>query len=696
MLGRTMLRRRMDVRWVVAGAAVTWLCGCQAAHQSGRVADGLAQSLSLSTEARIRAEALAAFAQAQLDEAHQDPAAALVHYQQAAALDPDNEALQMKVALSLLQRHSNQEALAILETLVRRHPRSEQALSWLALTYQSTDRGEDAARIYQRLIRIAPRQPSGYLKLAAIYSRQGKDQDALRWLQRGLAQMPAAPEICKALADLYARRALVACQPAEVQRHRRRALELMEQACRAAPDDTELRSSLGELYIADGQFEQALAAYKIIEDRSPGQLPLKSKLAQTFAAPDRREQTVACFEKLAVQRPQDERLQFYLGELHDAAGHAEQAQTCFQRAATMATNATPVSRLALWHIQHSQTNEAIAAIQQGLRRWPDDPGLLQMRAYWHLAQKEYVQAIALFKKSLPQLKNQPAAVLPATLYLECAAAALKSGHLDEAAELLVQCYALDEDSLDAFCRQAASNEPDGLRRTALVLQKVAALLPDNPQPLILLGQLRLAGKDYAAAIPAFERAQALAAQTPAHQNKLDTLFYFLFGSACERQGQFERAEQLFFRCLERDDNFAEALNYLAYMWCEKGLHLDRALQFVQKALQLEPDNGAYLDSLGWIYYQQGRYHDALAPLKKAVELIPDDATLYDHLGDLHLKLNDQPQAIHCWTTAYQLDSTNAGTAQKLRARGLDPERLLQTQPPVTPGGVPATNAPALK
>ena len=691
-----MLIRWMSVVWIVAGSA-GGLCGCQSVRPTGHAAaDTLAQPLALSAEGRCRAEALAAFGQAQLDELNKDPAAALARYQQAARLEPDNESLQMKVALGLLQRQSNQEALSILESLVRRHPRSEQALSWLALVYQSTDRSVEAVRTYQRLIRLAPQQAAGYLKLAAIYSRQGKDTDALHWLQRGLDRAGSKPELCQALADLHVRRALAARQSDEAQHSRRRALELMEQACRAAPDDAALRSGLGELYITDGQFEKAYDVYQVIEDRSPGQLALRTKLAQSFTAPSRREQAIACFEKLAGQRPQDERLWFYLGEIHESAGHAAQAQNCYQHAASAATNAVPVSRMALWYIQHNQPDAAIRVLQEGLRRWPENPELLQTRAYLHLAQKEYVQAVALFQQSLWSLKTRPGATLPPTIYLQCATAALKAGQADAAAELLVQVYALDEGALAAFCQQAvAGNEPDGLRRAALVLQKIGARLPDDPQPLILLGYLRHAGKDYAAALLAFERAQTLAEAGSRHQDQLDASFFFLFAAACERQGQFERAEQLFLRCLDRNPDFADALNYLAYMWCEKGLHLDRALPLAQKALELEPGNGAYHDTLGWVYYQMGRYRDALVPLKKAAELIPDDATICDHLGDLYLKLDDRPQAIRYWTAAYQFDTSSAGIVQKLRAQGLDPERLRPTRP-LAPNNGPATNAPAVK
>ena len=129
------------------------------------------------------------------------------------------------------------------------------------------------------------------------------------------------------------------------------------------------------------------------------------------------------------------------------------------------------------------------------------------------------------------------------------------------------------------------------------------------------------------------------------------------------------------------------------MWSEKNLHLDRALEFSRRALAQDPENGAFLDTLGWIFFQQGRYQDALSPLQKAAELIPDDATVADHLGDLYQKLNQPAAALKFWSSAYQLDSKNDAVAKKLRTHGLDPSKVLAPAPPAgkpAPAPKPAT------
>jgi Flp pilus assembly protein TadD len=295
-----------------------------------------------------------------------------------------------------------------------------------------------------------------------------------------------------------------------------------------------------------------------------------------------------------------------------------------------------------------------------------------------------------FARALRVLQNKPDEKIPPELFSRFAVAAFKAGKTDDCVELLVQGTQWDEDVTIDFIQEAfAAKEPAEPRALARVLQRVAERLPDDPNPLIHLGFVRYTAQDYPAASRTFEQAEQVGA---AHgQTEFNAAFFFWYGASCERAGQFEHAEKLLLHALELEPDFADALNYLAYMWSEKSLHLDRALLFSRKALRQEPDNGAFLDTLGWIFYQQGRFQDALAPLTKAAELIPDDATISEHLGDLFLKLNQPQQAVKYWTSAYQLDNANETVAKKLRAHGLDPARLLL---PVGSGKTPPKPKPA--
>ena len=172
-------------------------------------------------------------------------------------------------------------------------------------------------------------------------------------------------------------------------------------------------------------------------------------------------------------------------------------------------------------------------------------------------------------------------------------------------------------------------------------------------------------KEYAAAVESFATAQSLAEQ-PSQEPKPDSAFYFYFGAACERTGDLDRAATLFHKAIELDPDDHAALNYMGYMWADKGIHLDDALELIQKAVELEPDNGAYLDSLGWALFKLGRTDEALKPLRRAAELEEDDATVLDHLADVLLKLGKRDEAVTTLRRALEVEPKNKQIAEKLR------------------------------
>ncbi len=129
---------------------------------------------------------------------------------------------------------------------------------------------------------------------------------------------------------------------------------------------------------------------------------------------------------------------------------------------------------------------------------------------------------------------------------------------------------------------------------------------------------------------------------------------FLLGSSYERSGQRQRAVESFQQLLELSPDHTPTLNYLGYMWAEQGENLDQALELLKRAVALEPDNGAYVDSLGWAYFQLGRYDEARRHLEWAARLIPDDPTILEHLGDLYVVFQDLERARDSYQQALDL------------------------------------------
>lgn len=126
----------------------------------------------------------------------------------------------------------------------------------------------------------------------------------------------------------------------------------------------------------------------------------------------------------------------------------------------------------------------------------------------------------------------------------------------------------------------------------------------------------------------------------------------------------EETFDIFQRILEIDTMNAVALNYVGYTYAEQNDSLDYALRLVNRALDIDMDNGYYLDSRGWIFYMMGNYEDAAAELKKASEIV-EDAVILEHLGDAYLKLDEPGKARKAYEKAVELEPNNRVLREKL-------------------------------
>ena len=124
---------------------------------------------------------------------------------------------------------------------------------------------------------------------------------------------------------------------------------------------------------------------------------------------------------------------------------------------------------------------------------------------------------------------------------------------------------------------------------------------------------------------------------------------------------------MFLSILDKQPDHAATLNYLGYMWAESGINLDRAAEMLNRAVSQEPRNGAYVDSLGWVYFQQGKLDLAEKYLTDATRLLPRDATVHEHLGDVFAKRGDVHRALDLYRAALTLEPEPKDEA-KLRSK----------------------------
>lgn len=153
-------------------------------------------------------------------------------------------------------------------------------------------------------------------------------------------------------------------------------------------------------------------------------------------------------------------------------------------------------------------------------------------------------------------------------------------------------------------------------------------------------------------------------------DKASVLFYR--GAAYEREKKFDLAERTFRKVLDLDPNNASALNYLGYMLADQNTRLQEAQDFIKRAIKLEPENYAFLDSLGWVYFHENKLDEAERQLTRSLELSGKDPTIHDHLGDVYFKQGKTKEAIAQWETSLKAMSTTPST-------DLEPDEMAKVQ-----------------
>ena len=196
----------------------------------------------------------------------------------------------------------------------------------------------------------------------------------------------------------------------------------------------------------------------------------------------------------------------------------------------------------------------------------------------------------------------------------------------------------------------ALNSLDRVDDAKVLLEDLIAKNPQDVQPLDALGNILRSHERYSEAREYYSRALALIPK-PSKDNW--TLFYSR-GVCNERMKDWPAAEADFKQALALSPEESLVLNYLGYSWVDQGQNLKQAMDYIRKAVKLKPDDGYYVDSLGWAYFRLGNLPGAVENLERAVELKPDDPIINDHLGDAYWKIGRTLEAKYQWAQALTL------------------------------------------
>ncbi|WP_062204666.1 tetratricopeptide repeat protein [Aureimonas sp. AU12] len=224
------------------------------------------------------------------------------------------------------------------------------------------------------------------------------------------------------------------------------------------------------------------------------------------------------------------------------------------------------------------------------------------------------------------------------------------------------------------------------------LRTAVADYPDDLQAHLAFADVLAADKEYGEAVGLLDRAIELA--PPEGPNNWN--IYYQRGIAFERLKQWDKAEPDFKKALELSPDQPQVLNYLGYSWVDMNRNLDEGLQMIRTAVDLRPNDGYIIDSLGWAYYRLGNYPDAVTQLERAVLITPADPTINDHLGDAYWRVGRDREARFQWSRALtgepKPEAADVERIQRKLAEGMEAATPVKgSAPDAKPAGERAAN-----
>ena len=328
--------------------------------------------------------------------------------------------------------------------------------------------------------------------------------------------------------------------------------------------------------------------------------------------------------------------------LRDAITYLERAV----RASPTTADLTLFYTLGRLYIRNGEPTKAIELLVRVLSQNPDSvPGRLMMvQAY--AGNKDLKGAIATLQEIV---EFEPGVAAALGQYQA------EAGLLTEAVDSYTLALAVQPRSRDLKLRRiAVLLDAKDYRRAAGFAAEARKQHPDDARFVRLQARALFDSGDRTGAIALLEQ---VAKETPR-----DTGTLFTLADVYADAGRGTDAERVLRQIVAAEPTNANALNYLGYLLATRGEQLDEAITLVQRALEAEPENGAYLDSLGWAYYRRGDLGDAEKYLVAAAKQLPENSEIQDHLGDLFARRGRLAEAVAAWTRALAGDGQDVDKA----------------------------------
>lgn len=581
-----------------------------------------------------KAEAYFQFARAKTLELSGQWDQALEAYDQALALDPLSSSIYSEIAFAYYARNDAQaardyanRAILVDEDNLEAHRLLSEIYTRL-LTRSNGDISVELVNLaiqeWEEVVRLDPTERVAYLTLGSLYTAIGDPERAAGVYRDFLSVEPASEDGSIALAELQ----MNAGNADE-------AIRILSELIATRPDSANALSLLGNIYFQTGDFDNAATTLAAALAASPDDRDLLATLAEALFLSNRLPEATERYEALLDQDREDPVVLLRLGQIYRQQMEYSKARENIEAADRLFPNTTEI-------------RFELAMVDRDEGRFEDALNILNTL----LDRTEQPRYTAPERQARQQLLMQVAVVQSITDRYDEAAATFE--------EMKVLLRAADDGTIDYFIADTLrmGGQPDQAldrvvearrsyatnRQLQILEADLTAELGDVDRGVAMLrGLLNDSEQDldvYSTLVGIYEGSNdyetAQVVLDEMRQNlEDDESAWFLQGALYERQEMIDAAENAFRRALEINGENPATLNYLGYMLADRNRDLDEALRMIQTAVAADPINGAYLDSLGWVYFRMQQMDLAEQYLTRAVLFSDSDSTLHEHLGDLY-------------------------------------------------------------
>ena len=546
---------------------------------------------------------------------------------------------------SNVQTESIVKAIQEYNAVHRLDPSDQEVTIWLARLYRLHNEPEKAEGVLRGLLKDDPENDAAVEQLTQLLLDQNKAEEAIALLNGMIERSPSA--------TLY--------------------------------------DHLGDAYTQTHDFPKAEAAYRKATDLDPTELSHVRGLAQTLLSEEKYTEALTVYQKLSEMLPDDADTYLRIAQIYRELHQLDKAEENLVKARQYAPGSLEV-----------MYNEAMIYESQG--RFEDAIRVLSDAVTGVKAQSKVLPSR---RRSLSILYQQLGMLYRDTQNFQAAIYTFQElGRLGDEEDrrsrlLIMDTYRQARELPKAMQagKEALAKYPDDTSiRSSLAMMLGEAQQPDEAIKLLQVGlkgtavnretylsyaQIYERSHRFTEAEAAARKAEALAVQ-PADNE----LAWLILGAIFERQKQYDKAEEEFKKVIDVNPKNSMVLNYYGYMLADRGIRLDEARDLIQRALELEPFNGAFLDSLGWAYYKQNKLDQAELTLRKAVERESHDPTIREHLGDvlakqgrMDLAVIEWEKSLNEWRRSLPADLEEDKVAEVEKKLSQNKHRVAQKTPP---------------